>query len=40
LGYLSLKQNFERTIETANVIIATYKDELLGDVHANPEKVT
>merc|ERR1719311_457777 len=28
----TMYQNFSRTIETANVIIATYEDELLGDV--------
>jgi elongation factor 2 len=33
-------QNFSRTIETANVIIATYEDELLGDVQVYPEKGT
>jgi len=33
-------QNFARTIETANVIIATYEDELLGDVQVYPEKGT
>jgi elongation factor 2 len=33
-------QTFTRTIETANVIIATYEDELLGDVQVYPEKGT
>jgi elongation factor 2 len=33
-------QNFSRTIETANVIIATYEDELLGDVQVYPDKGT
>lgn len=33
-------QNFARTIETANVIIATYEDELLGDVQVYPDKGT
>jgi len=33
-------QNFQRTIETANVIIATYEDEKLGDVQVYPEKGT
>jgi len=33
-------QNFQRTIETVNVIIATYEDELLGDVQVYPEKGT
>jgi elongation factor 2 len=33
-------QNFQRTIETANVIIATYEDEKMGDVQVYPEKGT
>jgi len=33
-------QTFSRTIETANVIIATYEDELLGDVQVYPSKGT
>lgn len=33
-------QGFARTIETANVIIATYEDELLGDVQVYPSKGT
>jgi len=33
-------QSFARTIETANVIIATYNDELMGDVQVFPEKGT
>lgn len=33
-------QTFSRTIETANVIIATYEDELLGDVQVYPQKGT
>jgi translation elongation factor EF-G len=33
-------QNFIRVIENANVIMATYKDELLGDVTVYPEKGT
>lgn len=33
-------QGFSRTIETANVIIATYEDELLGDVQVYPGKGT
>lgn len=32
--------NFVRVIENANVIIATYKDELLGDTTVYPEKGT
>eukprot|EP01121_Diplochlamys_sp_Union-15-3_P008695 TRINITY_DN232_c0_g1_i10.p1 TRINITY_DN232_c0_g1~~TRINITY_DN232_c0_g1_i10.p1 ORF type:complete len:841 (-),score=214.23 TRINITY_DN232_c0_g1_i10:28-2550(-) len=35
-----LYQSVSRTIETANVIIATYKDELLGDVQVYPDKGT
>lgn len=33
-------QGFARTIETVNVIIATYEDELLGDVMVYPYKGT
>jgi elongation factor 2 len=33
-------QNFNRAIESVNVIIATYKDEKLGDVQLYPEKGT
>lgn len=33
-------QSFSRTIESANVIIATYPDEELGDVQCYPEKGT
>jgi elongation factor 2 len=33
-------QSLTKTIETANVIIATYKDELLGDVQVFPDKGT
>lgn len=33
-------QNFARVIETANVIISTYRDELLGDVQVYPTKGT
>nr|BAJ93702.1 predicted protein [Hordeum vulgare subsp. vulgare] len=36
----SMYQNFARVIENANVLIATYKDELLGDVSVYPEKGT
>jgi len=44
-GFLELQlepeemyQNFVKVIENANVIISTYKDELLGDVSCYPEK--
>jgi elongation factor 2 len=44
-GFLELQldpeemyQNFVRVIENANVIINTYRDELLGDVSCYPEK--
>jgi len=33
-------QNFNRAIESVNVIIATYKDEKLGDAQLYPEKGT
>jgi len=33
-------QSFSRTIESANVIIATYPDEAIGDVQVYPEKGT
>ncbi|CAE5967048.1 unnamed protein product [Arabidopsis arenosa] len=33
-------QNFQRVIENANVIMATYEDPLLGDVQVYPEKGT
>jgi len=33
-------QNFARTIESANVIMATYQDDLLGDVMVYPEAGT
>jgi len=36
----SMYQNFSRVIETANVLISTYKDELLGEVSVYPEKGT
>ncbi|KAF9908326.1 Elongation factor 2 [Lobosporangium transversale] len=35
-----LYQSFSRTIESVNVIIATYKDEVLGDVQVYPEQGT
>jgi len=40
LGGEEAYQSFSRTIESANVIIATYPDELLGDVQVAPEKGT
>jgi elongation factor 2 len=33
-------QTFSKTIESANVIISTYKDELLGDAQVYPDKGT
>eukprot|EP00246_Nothoceros_aenigmaticus_P000340 TRINITY_DN104_c0_g1_i6.p1 TRINITY_DN104_c0_g1~~TRINITY_DN104_c0_g1_i6.p1 ORF type:complete len:844 (-),score=212.37 TRINITY_DN104_c0_g1_i6:290-2821(-) len=33
-------QTFQRVIESANVIMATYEDKLLGDVQVYPEKGT
>jgi len=33
-------QTFQRAIESVNVVIATYKDELLGDVQVYPAKGT
>eukprot|EP01069_Polyplicarium_translucidae_P005105 Polyplicarium_translucidae@DN2722_c0_g1_i1.p1 len=33
-------QTFSRTIENVNVIIATYNDELMGDVQVSPDKGT
>jgi len=46
-GFLELQlepedmyQNFVRVIENANVIMATYRDELMGDVTVFPEKGT
>lgn len=33
-------QNFSRIIETANVIMATYQDDALGDVQCYPDKGT
>eukprot|EP01113_Clastostelium_recurvatum_P024626 TRINITY_DN293_c0_g1_i1.p1 TRINITY_DN293_c0_g1~~TRINITY_DN293_c0_g1_i1.p1 ORF type:complete len:841 (+),score=234.26 TRINITY_DN293_c0_g1_i1:428-2950(+) len=33
-------QSFSRAIESANVVISTYRDELLGDVQVVPEKGT
>nr|UXY87190.1 elongation factor EF-2 [Cryptomonas sp.] len=46
-GFLELQtdgetmfKNFSRVIENANVIMATYQDEMLGDVQVYPEKNT
>jgi len=36
----SMYQNFVRVIENANVIMATYQDELMGDLTVYPEKGT
>jgi len=36
----SMYQNFIRVIENANVIVSTYKDELMGDVSVYPERGT
>jgi elongation factor 2 len=33
-------QSFRRTIESANVIIATYNDKLMGDLQVSPQKGT
>jgi elongation factor 2 len=33
-------QSFARAVESVNVVIATYKDDLLGDVQVYPEKGT
>jgi len=33
-------QNFNRAIESVNVVIATYKDDMLGDVQVYPENGT
>src|SRR5947199_3556222 len=35
-----LYQSFSRTIESVNVIVATYFDKALGDVQVYPDKVT
>ena len=35
----AIYQNFSRAIETVNVVIATYRDELLGDVQVYPQNV-
>jgi len=46
-GFLELQlepedmyQNFVRVIENANVIVSTYRDEVMGDVSVYPEKGT
>jgi len=36
----SMYQNFVRVIENANVIMATYQDELMGEVNVYPERGT
>ena len=36
----AIYQNFSRAIETVNVVIATYRDELLGDVQVYPQNGT
>jgi len=40
MDYEECYQSFSRAIESVNVIIATYKDEHLGDVQVYPEKGT
>jgi len=40
LGQEETYQSFTRTIESVNVIVATYRDELLGDVQVSPPKGT
>lgn len=40
LGAEEMYQNFTRVIENANVIMSTYKDELMGDTSVYPEKGT
>jgi len=40
LGPEEMYTNFVRVIENANVIMATYRDELMGDVTVYPEKGT
>ncbi|KAL0325784.1 UNVERIFIED_CONTAM: Elongation factor 2 [Sesamum radiatum] len=39
-GWEEAYQTFQRVIENANVIMATYEDPLLGDVQVYPEKGT
>merc|ERR1712060_918031 len=33
-------QNFRNSVESVNVIVATYKDETLGDIEVYPETVS
>ncbi len=40
LGQEEAYTSFSRTIESVNVVIATYNDEMLGDVQCYPEKGT
>jgi elongation factor 2 len=40
MGLEEAYQSFVRAIESVNVIIATYKDDLLGDVQVYPDKGT
>ena len=40
LGMEETYQSFSRTIESVNVIISTYRDELIGDVQVLPQKGT
>jgi len=40
LDHEAMYQNFTRVIESANVIIATYKDEVMGDLQVYPDKGT
>ena len=39
-SHLRIYQCFQRSVESVNVIIATYNDELLGDCQVYPEKGT
>ena len=38
LGAEEIYENFVRAIESVNVVVATYKDDLLGDVQVDPTK--
>jgi elongation factor 2 len=40
LGGEEMYQNFVKVVESVNVIVATYHDDLLGDVQCYPEKGT
>jgi elongation factor 2 len=40
LGHEEAYQSFSKTIESANVIIATYRDETMGDLQVYPDKGT